>query len=155
MTTKEELTELLERVRGAKDGDRGLDLAIWNAINTHPSEWHRSWPGETVVEHLKYERGAPGNPVYELDRFTASIDAAVALVERMLPAPNGAWNVQGNRTIFYGRVHGASGHGRPTAALAILDALLKVLIAQQEQTSLRFPQKGPHVSAHPAGLLDA
>lgn len=74
-----DFADLLARVREAKGPDRDLDAAI--ALAT-------GWTHEVNHEE-DYEcwRKSDGKAAY-LPRYTASIDAALALVERMLP---GKW----------------------------------------------------------------
>ena len=59
-----DLTALLERVRAATGPDRELDLLVWELL-----VWKTPWNHE----------------LHKTELFTRSIDAALALVERMLP----------------------------------------------------------------------
>jgi len=109
MTT---LPALLERVRAATGPDRELDLLIWKLL-----VWKTPWNHE----------------LHKTELFTRSIDAALALVERMLP---GAFDSVGKDEEEGGHWWAAdllvdniwhSGVG-PTIPLAILAALLSALI---------------------------
>lgn len=137
MTADRKMLEALrERVRGAQGPDREIDgllakiageipeNATFEAVNTYGQEVD-SW----------YTGGYGDYRFYEPKEYTASIDAAVALVARLRPddhylelsgprryqAPN-YWRAK----IVY---RGGIGWGE-TTALAICDALLTVLLAE-------------------------
>jgi hypothetical protein len=82
-TRAKELAGLIERVENATGPDWGLDSAVFAAcgmqINPKNSDYGR-WPEEAV----------DGWGFYRIDRITASIDAAMALVERVDPR---SWHV--------------------------------------------------------------
>jgi len=86
-----DLSELLERVRKATGPDRDIDGHIAAALRVKKNlpDWAKNWPGEwrptiqgSVV--LMNDNGEPG-PHFSSMPYTASIDAALALVERVLP----------------------------------------------------------------------
>src|SRR3990167_736645 len=87
MTTQPELTALLGRVEKASDSDRELDnlLAFWF---TGAPFWIAEWGEEyekrpwLAKELCGEEKDTPP------PHFTASLDAAIALVERVSP---GCW----------------------------------------------------------------
>jgi hypothetical protein len=104
-----DLEQLLERVRAANGADDCLDYAIY----------------------LQFRE------LIGLQSYTSSIDAALALVERVLPGWFGedGRHTWGSHAILYT----GEGRGRariecyaPTHPLAILAALLSALIAQRK-----------------------
>lgn len=117
----EGLADLLARVEGASGPDRALDKAILMALG----QWA---PVMT-------------NQPWTVARLTASLDAALALTERVLPGwtiagigqdDSKLWHVElreGHQT-SYRRVvlSHMTLRGSPTPALALLAALLKALI---------------------------
>jgi hypothetical protein len=79
-----DLNELLERVKAATGPDRGLDGLI--AIAFPPDGEARTELGEATSRYGKYwfkHDHGEGSALPRL--YTASIDAALALTERMLP----------------------------------------------------------------------
>jgi hypothetical protein len=80
-----DLSELLERVRNAKGPDREIDGDIAQAFEVAPSylpritDAGRSWLWAEFVEPDTWD-------TWEAPEYTASIDAALALVERVLPS---------------------------------------------------------------------
>lgn len=134
MTTKLDreagLVELRERVRGATEPDRIVDLHIAEAFDI-PEPWQKAsiWPPFSIGS--KIERSIP--------EFTSSIDASWRLVDRVLPEANcrGMEITPLGCDAHVSRNNVTSGHwlyesaGRcATAPLAILDALLSALIAK-------------------------
>ena len=137
MTDRQTLSDLLEKVRACEGADRELDSAIEVAIRwieaarygikpEHRASWRASAGGYVEDPHTRYESA----------RVTASLDAALALAERVLTkggrpalqqASDGTWSasvgVQGG-----GRVCGLAA---PTPALALLAALLTALLAEE------------------------
>lgn len=128
--------ELLERVKDAAGPDRGLDGLI--AIAFPPDGEARTELGEATSRYGKYwfkhEHGE-GSALPRL--YTASIDAALALTERLLPG----WSYQVSKShgehdpFFVARVAkalgddvtGFDGISDHSAPLAILAALLSSL----------------------------
>ena len=78
------MTTLSERLEKAKGADRNLDRAIFDALGF---EVHEFDPGDGDVS--QWRQWADGTRVKDT-HVTASIDAALALVERVLPG----WTVQ-------------------------------------------------------------
>lgn len=119
------IADLLERVKAASGPDRGLDDAILEATNPHRNRGgpYTSW------------RAAAWAFCWDT-RITASLDAALALVERVLPGST--WSV-GNRSrgaqAYMMRAPGLTliGGNAPTPALALLAALIQALIAKGER----------------------
>lgn len=77
-----DLLALAERCEKATGADRELDLAIQCALSGNPWRWSdsRAFEPETVITWDQYGAGAVGNPVCDLEAYTASIDAAMTLV---------------------------------------------------------------------------
>jgi len=154
-----DLAELLERVRKATGPDRELDgeIAATLRVGNKLPDWAQNWTGEwrpTIQGFvvLMQDDEQPG-PNFSSPKFTASIDAALALVERVLPG----WKV----SLFIGHMTAAKNGdgaraeliapGKPkkisasewrwpkvaacyhaqTPALAIVTALLSALIARE------------------------
>lgn len=121
MTDRKTLEALLKRVEEAGGGSRDLDRDIWQA----------------------FDAAAAGAPHGEMPGtfYTSSIDAALALVERVLPGWTYALDNAG-RT-FHCELNSNTGRfllqgdierhaSAPAAPLAILIAMLHALIAQTE-----------------------
>jgi len=141
------LQALLERVEKAEGPDRVLDAAIWSAVTGHETHYPNPYMREAEGLHAYTERrGDDLSRWYPVPGLTASIDAAVGLVERMLPgcwvdlcgprkylhiptpSPNhwrgmvNAWNAQGD-VVGWGA----------TPALALIAALLRAMIAKEQR----------------------
>lgn len=80
-----DLSELLERVKAATGPDRELDGAI--EVMARRFDAYRAGLDDTTRAHWKHNGSTvyDGNTGYVAANFTASIDAALALVERCLP----------------------------------------------------------------------
>lgn len=138
------LTDLLARLEAAEGADRELDALICAALRYLPPDcreaWAIGWEGEW--------RAGPGN-VYLLTAvgksgasfkaapLTASLDASLALVERVLP--ENSWCISQEPTGRYGASLSGDHSGLlfefgPTPALALLCALVKALIAKEGQS---------------------
>ena len=130
------LKELLERVEKAEGPDRELDGAIADALGLAPDNLTR-------VSATYYEYTPdPDKGWWEAGRYTASIDAAVALVEKKLPGcalaigtmkfiqPGVPW-----ATIWTTGGDPKWNADAKTPALALIAALLKALIASELQSS--------------------
>lgn len=139
-----EIGELLERVKAATGPDRKLDRAIGLSVGGLKSVEEFGMAGNW------WERFTEGGLTVGLPPYTASIDAALALVERVLPG----WVVsdlsQNSRhagdpwgcelALYFGSEPSKnrsafSGWDFPTAPLAILTALLSALTALQDQNN--------------------
>lgn len=129
-----DLNALLERVRAASGPDRNLDLAIHMALE--PANYAPGWAWDDL-----------GRPPH----LTASLDATVALVERVLPgwqfALAGPWKwaehtPRAGQPIWYAEVARDSeddglgykemndlSYRGATPALALISALLSALLA--------------------------
>jgi hypothetical protein len=161
------LNDLLARVEAATGPDREIDASIYNAMVDdggrrafRVSNWSRGRAPMLGRYHDGWLTGKSEDDIYadDLVRFTASIDAALALVERVLPG----WGADVGYPARMGEHHGqpwadvwASREderyrwdrslGRPTprhsnaptVPLAILAALLKALQAQTSESPAR------------------
>lgn len=130
-----DVMELLERVKAATGPDKVLDTAIWEWTGVELSdavqiEGARTRVRETV-EGLTTTRFYATAPTY-----TASVDAALALVERKLPGWEWTVSTDRSKTRFWSDMHRVVAKGEletvwggraPTAPLAILAALLSAL----------------------------
>src|ERR1700683_2107475 len=118
------LRQLAERVAKATTADREIDCVVavigckaYDVFNSAELAIHDSWPIEQQY-------------VYH---YTASLDACVALAERVLPGCN--WRILGGSEGGYAYIANPiietiSGWGRAkTPALAFLSAILAALIA--------------------------
>lgn len=110
-----DLAQLIERLEAASEGSRELDALVWVAAT-----------GSTF-SHLAENA--------HLDRVTTSLDAIVALIERILPGVAG-WSValdtydnSAALTDMAGETRGAVAKTLPLAACI---AFLRALQAQQE-----------------------
>ncbi|WEJ60188.1 hypothetical protein [Devosia sp. FJ2-5-3] len=90
--SKEEIAALVERVRGLKGADREVDVLIWLATTegatrkaTTVSSALGLWDPYVIDE----TRDASGRLI-DAPQFTASVDAALALLERVQPG----WGVE-------------------------------------------------------------
>lgn len=83
---------LSERLKAATCGSRELDLLVLNAVTGQ--EWRFAAHTQLCVTRDKYEPGAVGNPICSLDRYTTSLDAALALVGEVLP--DAVWTISSN-----------------------------------------------------------
>lgn len=130
-----ELEQLLERVKVAKGPDRELDADIAAALG-FKIEWKQA---NYTLEMYPVITWPPGRE--PCPQFTTSIDAALALVERVLPGFQ--WLIRNDETRgFFANLHEPhkspnQGHWSApcwaaTPALAILSALLTALIAQKQ-----------------------
>jgi len=123
------LEALLRRVKKADGPDRELDLAIAVALV----------PDVLVSIH---DRETGTNKPHTYWQYTASIDAAIALMQQVLPGWN--WSVMSQRPrgkpmaiARIGRMIGDDVEGfdavHDQVPLAILSALLRTLIAQSKE----------------------
>ncbi len=129
---------LAERVEAGSGSDRELDAAIAQAVLglTHDGrpEPYRRWMRKDPDGAIMY-----GSDVVMIRRFTDSLDAAVALVERALP--DARWSVSTNEGEGLGETYatvyepdrvsiaGMSGMPEYMPARALLAATLRALAA--------------------------
>ena len=99
------ITSLIEKLEGAEAGSRELDLDVAQALNM--KLWGRRHPSNNSHQWMT-EMAGSSVPV---PRFTTSLDAALALAERVLPG----WYWRAGRTPL-GQWH----HGRYTYGWAHL-----------------------------------
>lgn len=133
-----DLTALLERVRAATGSDRRLDIDI-GRLDT--SGLHRNYrkdlPTDKILDALIYSEECDP-PIIVCPKYTASIDAALALVERVLPDREWVVRCDAEQGAFANLTQGkpythewvSDRAYAATAPLAILAALLTALIAQ-------------------------
>ena len=133
-----DLAELLERVKAATGPDREIDVALWLAMT--PGATYRT----TRVRHdrtgREWDINEPrinGGAMVEVPEYTASLDAALALVERVLDTA--FIDIEVAKRFVGGEAHGRAEICGPdadayataaTPALALLAALLSALAAQ-------------------------
>jgi len=135
MTDLATLQSLLARVLAATGPDREIDAAIWEATEPHKYLYARSgrnW----VVNRM----GTVLTPVWELcadprPAFTASIDAAMALVERRIRIDTGAFDLI-SRALVTATRHGIQRGGKISdyLPLALIAATIRAEIAKLEAT---------------------
>lgn len=132
------LEGLIERVKAAQGSDREIDASLFIAL-VEPT-WHTSpkdpgavaadkqyfWPEGKLKYLTRNSKVAP--------QYTASIDAALALVERCLPG--WSWNIghDANDELHATLWHGVTEHDE-YAATAPLAIILALLTAMQEQNN--------------------
>lgn len=108
------ISSLIKRLEEATGPDRELDADLAIACDLiSEREW---WS----TDYLKFGL---------VPCYTASVDAAIALAERVL-GPVG-WNVQGNTNIFYSSVAGHTSRSKATPAIALCIAVLRALEAKE------------------------
>lgn len=120
----QQLTDLLARLEAAEGADRELDYRIFTA--TAPMEQFSPW-----------------DPKDRLNHFTASLDASLALVERVLPGwvrgVDENWDEANalywtaNLCRMTGPAFAVEAYAK-TSALALLCAFVRALIAKEGQT---------------------
>lgn len=84
-TDRDDIASLLERVKAATGPDRDLDRSIWRHFNPRPAG-----RVSDVVLPQGFGKGALNDALDPTPMLTGSIDAALALVERLMPD----WGVQ-------------------------------------------------------------
>ena len=145
-----ELERLRQRVREAEGPDREIDAEIEAALfggrashtfteDSDGARLRKSYGPGAVFDHIDPETNG-GHVLLGMTReaspFTTSVDASLALVEKMLPenypklykTAASAWRCHLG---FGNRRTGATGIGQ-TLPLAILDALLTALIEKEK-----------------------
>jgi len=146
------LSDLRARVAEARGPDRILDRDICIALNYVGVTGASADPAH-IPENLRYDPDwdEEDDLIYEFDgrewcteaeKLTASLDACVALAERVLPGCY--WHVErtGPATgeaivIRPGHADDAASVEAATPALAMLDAILAALEARQQQKETR------------------
>lgn len=144
-TANSELQSLLERVEKEKGTDREIDADLDVALRGGEIQWRQA---NYTMDMHPVARRPSGNHLggYEHEHvplYTASIDAALALAERVLPG----WDYEITGIRAHGAVailwkegwrddwERATRSESATPPLAILAALLKALIAQKQGTT--------------------
>lgn len=134
-STVKDLISLLDRVRAAEKSDREIDAAIFEAIDPNfPTGALRMWG---LVGQAAFATGAYTS--VKASTYTSSIDAAVALAERVLPGE--LWKVSSNfdevadeaEPAYWARMRSPRLHFAATPALALLAAVLSALIAKESK----------------------
>jgi hypothetical protein len=126
-----DLSLLLERVEGASGPDRELDGHLYGAL------------GYQIIQRFGgFEWRPEGKGVWQtMPSPTASLDAALALCERVLPTAyrdlGEGFDTKAQRrfwlaTLTYHEKTGSHDAEAPTAPLALLAALLKAKASQHE-----------------------
>jgi hypothetical protein len=133
---RETLIALRERVIGAKESDRELDADIWHMLTpgvtrkaTKVVSSKGLWP-DYVIDETRDE----SHRLIIVPEYTASIDAALALVERVLPGRHKDLYIDdtGGARFCLGRMTSSFVQDRATSpCIAILAALLSALIAKE------------------------
>ena len=125
-----DIAGLLERVRAVTGPDRELDAAIARVCGYGlvQSEWHQN-----SLEWYAWEGPVRCGPWIVLPKYTASVDAALALVERKLPGWQYHMGTCGEDDMPWACITQPDEPCRdfpasaPTIAIAVLDALLSAL----------------------------
>lgn len=147
MADQPSLKDLLARVEAATGGDRELDALIASHFRVGPDDepdWLKRWGGEFRPHHkfpgsvtAMHSDGSTGVH-WKSERYTTSLDAALALVERVLPEANcvGFDKIPGEISAYVSRNFVGDGHWYQdatshTPALALIAALLRALITQE------------------------
>lgn len=118
---------LVERLRAATGASRELDALI--EVEARRQDAYRA--GLNDEQRAKWRSGTngvvtDGSTTYFSYTFTASVDAALALVERCLPGSD--WKIERlSEQEFGASVNEFMGYAAPTAPLALLIALLTAL----------------------------
>lgn len=132
-------TDIIERLQNATGPDREIDTSIWMLVTKGATRRHQRVSSATyawkpyVIDETRDAQGV----IIVVPSYTASIDAAIALVERMLSGK--VWYVRGKSdgTFFCQLYTSESQRGNdpkanaPSAPLAILVALFRALEAQE------------------------
>ena len=137
------LRSLLQRVEAATGADRELDGDLFWSLFVVPSGLGKEVGGSRLVNLLGPNGDAWRHWIHvDWPPYTASVDAALALVEKVLP---GAWFMMETFGYTEDRRAGAelsaegiehTRHEAKTIPLAIVAALLTALIAQDEEAEV-------------------
>ena len=135
MESARDLTDILARLEAATGPDQELDKLIGAALGSNP--------------HITGPVSAAGVGITRYDHITASLDAALALVERVLPG--WAWAIFGpdpsfglpmcEASLAPGDAFSGVKVDGPTPALALLIAMTRALISTPD-TSERTGGEG-------------
>lgn len=135
-----DLEQLLERVKAATGPDRELDADIAQAIEGVEIQWRQATGTMEMYPVQRYPSTshAAGFGIGPVPTYTASVDAALAFAERMLPGFGYSLNgghLRDQATIWLGEVETYDQEcefveGGETAPLAILAATLSALASQ-------------------------
>lgn len=135
------LSEIIERLEKADGRNRELDCYIWVAAKGGDARMHYISDSSEFV----WERGIDGMWIRAVERFktvpafTSSVDAAIALAEKVLPGEpvNMGW-AQTTETRPWARVGiwSAPDATGLTPAIALVLAILSALRAKQEGNQL-------------------
>lgn len=134
----QDLANLLERVEKAEGADRELDARLFAALAARDPDRLAALIAERADQFPDRNVWLEGARDWQVKPYTASLDAALALVERKLPG--WTWRLDSPDTPSepaFARLSGPerrSGVGwAKTPALALLAALLRALIAQETE----------------------
>ena len=136
--TREQLTDLLERVEGATGADREIDalfVAVLNNAQLRPYPPSDDFGPKNRWQFWSLDGahflGNEGTPKFKVEPITASLDAALALLARVLPG-------RVVRLSISERVSTAqltsplrddrARHAGSTPALALLSAMLRAML---------------------------
>jgi hypothetical protein len=130
-----ELRELRERLEAAEGPDRELDLDLAITMGTMPPEWNPEDDDRGCYVDPGSVCLSPG--VFEAPAYTASLDSAVALVEKVLPGRD--WSCVSVDSTYSAWLGPEEEEGiiwpqdnSPTPALALCTALVKALEETQK-----------------------
>lgn len=139
---KIDLTSLLERVRNATGSDRELDAEIAQAVEGVEIQWRQANGTMEMYPVQRYPSTAhaAGFGIGPVPEYTASIDAALALVERVLghaatvhlTIEIGSAQHACSITLFEKHETPFVAEGSPNPALAVLCALTAALTSNQD-----------------------
>jgi hypothetical protein len=147
--------DLIERVEKASGPDREIDWLIACGLDhDHMREYAEAWEGDSVTRYARIpgkelatidtDSGERRTTSIKPDYYSSSLDAAIGLVERVLPPPgyhvrsigqDDHWNwiaaigegyPSNHRRVFRSK----SDPGSPNPALAVLSALLRALLSR-------------------------
>lgn len=121
-----ELEEMLGKVEASAGPDTNIDTELHAYIEGVTPEW------QEYSKSFAYHKDGFWVSFGPVPNYTASVDAALALVERMLP--NERWGIdrtdEGDPETWYDAVVGEGFAQHRSAPVAILAALLRALIAK-------------------------
>lgn len=124
---------LIEKLEAADGPSRELDAEIHDALHSSHMAFNSGNQGWKV---LAGDPRSPTREYFELPAYTSSLDAAVALVERVLPEVE--FDINGYRKFYSAVVYTGGGPQNEVGAqgkhpaLALCIALLKALEAREE-----------------------